>query len=49
MRAIWLRVVVVNVRLRVDGRVVALRRAGLSRKDMVVIVCRVDVDLCRLW
>lgn len=36
MRARRLGLVVVKVRARVDGRVIALRRAGLRRKDMVV-------------
>lgn len=40
MRARCLGLVVVKVLVRFDGRVCAVRRAGLSRKDMVVVDLR---------
>lgn len=38
MRAIRFELVVANVRVSDDGRVVALRRAGVRRKDMVMVL-----------
>lgn len=49
MRAMRLGVVVVNVRLKVDGRVVAARREGLSRKDMVVVLFGIMTDMMSLF